>query len=421
MPSVQERIFRSKALARHASPEGLDTLLEITTVRGWIGLITLAALVAAALVWGVLGRIPQVVVGQGIMVSEGGLHRVQASGAGRIDSVLVNPGSVVKRGQTIATVAQPELRTSIEQLQTTLASLRANRDTTARFLASDGGMKLASIAQQQQQADEAIAAADKRLAYLETRIANEQGAFDKKILTADALQSTIAMRAETQYQKRSAVARKQELSASAVQSQATARQSLFVLEQEIRRNADRLVQLEAQLASFATVTSPDDGVVVERLVDVGQAIVVGTPIATIDPTQEQVQALLFIPLEGKRIAEGMRTEMVPGGVRPEETGYFLGKVRWVSPAPLSGNGLDRYLKNEVLVQQFTSQGGAYLVEVTVETDPAPTSKYNSYKWTSRKGADISFGSGTLLAGRIVVEETRPVALIIPAIKRWLGG
>ena len=71
MPTAQERIFRSSALARHTSPEGLDTLLEITTVKGWIALIGLAAVIVGALIWGVLGRIPQVVPGQGIMVAEG--------------------------------------------------------------------------------------------------------------------------------------------------------------------------------------------------------------------------------------------------------------------------------------------------------------------------------------------------------------
>ena len=90
---------------------------------------------------------------------------------------------------------------------------------------------------------------------------------------------------------------------------------------------------------------------------------------------------------------------------------------YVNFAVGSGGALDRYLKNVVLVDQFTSQGGAYLVEVTVETDTAGT----PVNWTSRNGAPITFGSGTLVTGKIVVERTRPVSLVIPAIKKWLGG
>lgn len=418
MRTSQDRIFRASALARHSSPEGLDTLLEITTVRGWIALVALAAVVVAALVWGVLGRVPQLVAGQGIMVREGGVYRVQASGGGRIDSVLVEPGAIVRRGQVIAVLAQPELRTSILQAEASLMELQSNRATTAALLLTDRKLALASIAQQQQQADEAIVAADQRLVYLDTRIANERRAVERGLLTSDALQSTVAARAETQLQKLSTVAKKQELGANAVQLQVVSNQNLFQLDQQIAQGKDRLIQLRAQVAAFANVTSPYDGTVVERLADAGQTISAGTALVTVEPTNVPLQVLMFIPLEGKRIRAGMRVEMVPGGVKPEETGYFIGRVRSVSAAPLSGNALDRYLKNELLVEQFTSEGGAYLVDVTVETD---TTTVSGYKWTSRAGAPISFGSGTLLAGKIIVEQTRPIALVIPALRRWLGG
>ncbi len=417
MPSIQQKIFRTAALARHASPEGLDALLDITTVPGWIGLIGLAAVVVGALVWGVLGRIPEVIEGQGIMVSASGVFRVQSPAAGQIDSLLTDVGSTVHRGQTIAVLAQPELRRSIAQIEESLEELRANRAATAALLAANRQMEMSSIRQQQQQADEAISAADQRLAYLDARIANERQAVEKGLLTPDALQSTVAQRAETQLQRLTMIARKQELGANAVQGQVSSRQRLFELDQQILQTEHQLARDSARLAEFSNVTSPYDGLVVERLADVGQAVTARTPLITVVPSGG-TQVLMFIPLEGKRIHEGMRAQMVPGGVRPEETGYFLGEVRSVSATPLSGSGLDRYLKNEVLVQQFTSQGGAYLVEVDLEYD---TTTVSGFKWTSRAGAALSFGSGTLVTGRIIVEQTRPVALIMPAIRRWLRG
>ena len=418
MPSMQERIFRTSALARHASPEGLDALLDITTVPGWIALIALTAVVVAAVVWGVLGRVPQVIEGQGIMVSDSGVYQVQAPAAGRIDSLLADRGDTVHRRQRIAVLAQPELRRSIAQLEVSLRELRTNRDSTAALLERNRRMELASIRQEQQQADSAITAADKRLAYLDARIANERQAVDSGLLTPDQLQNTVAQRAETQLQKLSMIARKQQLGANAVQGENTSRQSLFTLNQQILQTEQELARDSARLAEFSNVTSSYEGVVVERLVDVGQAVTTGAPLITVVPNGVP-QVLMFIPLEGKRIHAGMRVQMVPGGVRPEETGYFLGKVRDVSPAPLSGSGLDLYLKNEVLVQQFTSQGGAYLVKVDVERD---TTNPSGYKWTSRRGWEhLSFGSGTLVTGKIVVERTRPVELIMPAIRRWLRG
>jgi HlyD family secretion protein len=325
----------------------------------------------------------------------------------------------VRRGQTIAVLAQPELRTSVRQLEASLAALQANRASTADLLSSDRTLELEAIRQQQKQADEAIQAATDRIASLDSSIARERSAVQRGLITREALQNTIALRAEMQLQMLNTTSRKQELSARAVQVQIASRQTVFSLDREIRLAQDRLDQVREQLESVANVVSPYDGVVVERLADAGQAIAAGAPVVTVEAASTvPLQVLMFIPLEGKRIKPGMRVEMVPGGVRPEETGYFVGSVRDVSSAPLSGTGLDRYLKNELLVDQFTSQGGAYLVDVVVETDPRTIS---GYKWTSRAGAPITFGSGTLLSGKIVVERTRPVALVIPAVRRWLGG
>ena len=45
--------------------------------------------------------------------------------SGQIDSIYLEPGSAIKKGQTIAVLAQPELRTSIQQLEATVADLKA--------------------------------------------------------------------------------------------------------------------------------------------------------------------------------------------------------------------------------------------------------------------------------------------------------
>jgi HlyD family secretion protein len=418
MPTLQERLFRQTALERLSSPEGLDTMMEVTTLRGWISLAGVALVVLAAMIWGVLGRVPQVVSGQGIMVRQGGVYRIQVRGSGQIDSVLVEPGDTVHVGQTVAVLAQPELRTAIRQLETSLQELRNNRRSTFALLSRDRELALESIRQQQAQADEAVLAATQRLRYLNARITSDSIAYARGLLTPDRVQETVALRSETQLQLLSAAASKQELAARAVQVQVESNQTVFGLDREIFQSDSRLTQLNDQLRAYAHVTSPYNGTIVERLSDPGQAIGAGTAIVTVESSDVPLQVLMFIPLEGKRIEPGMRVEMVPGGVRPEETGYFIGHVRSVSGAPLSGSALDRYLKNEVLVEQFTSEGGAYLVDVVVESD---LSTVSTYRWTSRAGAQIKFGSGTLLTGKIVVKQTRPVAMIVPAIRRWLGG
>jgi hypothetical protein len=61
-------IFRKESLERLSSPEQLDQLMQVVNAKSWIPLATLGSLVALALVWSVLGRIPMTAVGRGALV-----------------------------------------------------------------------------------------------------------------------------------------------------------------------------------------------------------------------------------------------------------------------------------------------------------------------------------------------------------------
>ena len=87
-------IYRKAALERLSSPEQLDQLLQVTTTRGWLALLMLAVLLALALGWSVLGRIPVQVVTQGILLRGGRIHTVSSSTFGQIGAVRVSPDSL---------------------------------------------------------------------------------------------------------------------------------------------------------------------------------------------------------------------------------------------------------------------------------------------------------------------------------------
>ena len=87
------------------SPDELDRLMRVTSPRGWLALIALLALVAAAVAWGVFGTIP-VVVGADEGVLLGGDSRLQvvSQTSGLVTDVRVKTGDDVKKGQVIAVV-----------------------------------------------------------------------------------------------------------------------------------------------------------------------------------------------------------------------------------------------------------------------------------------------------------------------------
>lgn len=73
-------IYRKAALERLSSPEELDSLMQVTTPKGWLALLSLGCLILGALLWGFLGRIPTKVLGQGMILerADGPYHTLEA-------------------------------------------------------------------------------------------------------------------------------------------------------------------------------------------------------------------------------------------------------------------------------------------------------------------------------------------------------
>ncbi|MFO7717174.1 MAG: hypothetical protein R6Y91_01230, partial [Desulfohalobium sp.] len=64
-----KKLFRNVSLERLSSPEQLDQVLQVTTPKGWLALLTLAGMIAIALIWGIFGSLPTKVTGMGMFIS----------------------------------------------------------------------------------------------------------------------------------------------------------------------------------------------------------------------------------------------------------------------------------------------------------------------------------------------------------------
>jgi len=128
---MADSIFRKVSLDRLASPEQLDQAMQATTPGGWLALGALGLLLAAAVVWGVTGAVPEKIPGQGILVKSGGIFEVVPLEGGRVTDVSVNVGDVVNEGQTIARVAQPDLQDKLTEARNHLEDLRLSQQRTS--------------------------------------------------------------------------------------------------------------------------------------------------------------------------------------------------------------------------------------------------------------------------------------------------
>ena len=92
---VQTQLFRKVALDRLSSPEQLDSVVQVVTLRSWIALLPFLGLLGLATLWGFFGSIPTKVTGKCMLIQTGGLRDVTAGSPGRITEMKVGVGDTI--------------------------------------------------------------------------------------------------------------------------------------------------------------------------------------------------------------------------------------------------------------------------------------------------------------------------------------
>ena len=376
-------IFRKAALEKLSSPERLDVLMRVTAPTGWLALIALGVIIIALVIWSVIGSISIKVNGRGILMRGGTVYEVNSIGAGHIVSIEVEPGQAVEVGQVVARLDQPDLALKIANTKEELASL-----------AGQG-------AEQTQAQARILARYRSQAADLREKIATQEKLVDRGLLTRTQLMQT-----------------KEQLT-STEQAIATTRSNLAGGGNRIDDVRRQLRELEADMESRSEVRSPYAGRVLEVMANPGDLVDRGARILTLEDAKEPLKGVLFVPAsEGKKIRPGMRADISPSTVRPEEYGFIIGTVASVSDYPLTPEGLVRVLRNQKLAQELS--GNTAPIEVTVSlTKDAQTP--SGFKWTSSKGPPEKVFSGTVCNGSVVVDTKRPIGYVIPIVKKTVGA
>ena len=141
-----ERIFRASALQRAASPDELDHLVSITKPADWILALVVTVALVAALVWGIYGRIPSRVSGQGILVGSGRVVDAVSAAEGRLASLSISVGDHVERGQLIAQISQTDIEQKYADAVETYNERQREHDDMAAKVRSELAVKVSNLA-----------------------------------------------------------------------------------------------------------------------------------------------------------------------------------------------------------------------------------------------------------------------------------
>jgi HlyD family secretion protein len=411
-------IFRKVALERLSSPEQLDQLVQVTNPRGWLALAAVGTLLAGALAWGVWGSIPTEATGEGILIRRGGVSDLVAPGTGQVQEILAQVGDVIAKGQPVATIRQEALNRQINDTRSKLASLRAEYQDLLRYAGEQKRLRERDLAQQRANLERSIDTLEQDLGLLRERIDAEAKLLEDGLITKQAFLTT-----QQSYNTKRDQLATQRLELNGLELKRLESEQQLDQQIETRQTAIRDLELEirelgAKMAENVKVVASQAGRVLEVLVSQGDVVNPGTPVLTLEVISQELLAVLFIPASsGKRVQPGMTVRVSPSTAKREEYGSIVGKVVWVSEFPSTQRGMTRLIGNEALVTKLLAEGPPIQVNVSLVRDPAtPT----GYRWSSSRGPDLKISSGTLAAGSVIVEEYRPISLVIPTLREKLG-
>jgi HlyD family secretion protein len=432
-PSRQ--LFRESVLRRHASPENLDRLLTVTTPLGWLALGGIILILALVLAWSILGRLPTIVSGRGILLTNGAVWAVTSPATGKIAQLLVQVGDQVRLGQVVAEIEQPELTIEVKQAQASLADLQSHQKMLLSF-------NKEARDRREQNWTERNTALTAQISRLETDVSgyNTIVSGSRTLLAKglDTSRDTITVQATLSgIIQQLAEARLQLLAIDTerVNFDEEQHSKEFDLETRLDSASNLLAVKAAELDAKSKVVSRYEGTVVERLTEPGRYAQLGDNLFKLEPTvtaepskmsadhpamrsRSQLTALIYLPAgAGKRVAPGMTVRLATESYNKEEYGYITGKVTGISNIPQTAEQMSMYLENKTLVEEMMRDGAPLQAVVALDADPETASGLH---WSSSRGPDQKISQGTLVLGQVVTESRRPIALAIPLLKSMLG-
>jgi len=469
-------IFRERVSDRGVSPEHLDHLLPVVAVPAWVPLVSVGALIGCGLVWGVFGRLPVTVAGEGLLVHPRRVVPVQAPASGVLTTVDVRVGDRVQRGQVLGTIEQSELTAELEQLRLR-RSVLASQDTAAialqqrrtvqetrvfaqqrqelarrlavgrQLVPEQHRQALAAWSQERSSLNETLSALVPLLPTLQRRVEERRRLLEKGAIAGDELlraeqewlqvrekigqieaklaastqrgvelqrthQENLATLADLDRQLKELDSKQTVLAQDALAATADRRNLLLDTERQIRN-------LEVQLAGRSRIVSPYDGRILEVTLTPGQRVTPGARVVGLNAELpgSALTGTLYLPArEGKKVRPGLAVQVTPATVERARYGGIIGEVASVSPFPVTRQGAATSAGSPEALAGLAP--GEPLIEVQVTLRTAAT--VSGFAWSSSSGPPVRLSAGTPASARITLEEVPPIWFVLPLLRSASG-
>ena len=414
--------FRKSALEKLSTPEKLDQLIKVTSPKAWITLSVLLVALGTGIGWAVFGRVSTKLNVTGVVLG-GEVHEVVATSQGQLVKLQVKIGDKVAKDAVIATVQQPELFQQIENAKANLSERKLEMAKLVSYGSKGTLLEGELISQNRVSIRSEIDAEKKKLLFLTNQLESEVNLLEKGLIVKAQVASTKQQIDASKNTVERLKVQMAEVSNRQHDLGYSMQQKIRVQEQQIAEAERNLQFLTERHDTQSNIKSPYTGEVVEVLTDAGVMVGPGTPLFKLKNQHRgeelaRLTGVLYIPSQdGKKIKRDMEAFVVPSTVQPQEFGFIKGKVTYVSDFPITQQGMMTSVKNDQLAKGLLAMGPLFEVHVAFEKD---NQSFSGFKWTSAKGPDIAIKEGTSCMGQITIKQENPVAIVIPAFKKFFN-
>lgn len=410
-------MFRKKALmARRSQP--IDQIPRIIPSYGWMFVVGVLIFLTGVFIWSLVGEIPTTVQGRGIVLSGGKVPSITSQGQGRVAELLVDVGDKVEPGQVVAKIDQPTIEAQIRTQEILVKNLRNRLKTVQEQANSLLTSQMKFLEKQQKAAETTIDDYKTQIESLKKVVDAQQKLLNDGLIPLTTFISSQTLLDNTQIELLAAENQLQSIESQEIDYRATAETDVFQAQINLENAQSELAELKAELAEGASVVSTLSGTVVGVNVTLGGEVTIGTPVFDIERTGEDLSAVLyFLAGPGKRIEPGMIAQVSPDTVPIDQYGFIVGEVTRVSDVPATEGSMMAYLSNENVVESLVMTGPQVQVLANLKKDPSTES---GFEWSSSTGPPRSVPSGTMATARVIVEEQRPITLLVPLLKELFG-
>lgn len=95
-------IFRKESLERLSSPEQIDRLLVVGNTKSWLVIVGVLLMIAGCILWAFLGKLPEYVEGNGMLLQGDGLSLIYSGFSGLMVHSYLRDLAYVKEGDVVA-------------------------------------------------------------------------------------------------------------------------------------------------------------------------------------------------------------------------------------------------------------------------------------------------------------------------------